>query len=168
MFPSRPNVCCKCASFPRIRGDVPVFYSDDGETTAFSPHTRGCSFLRSWGTRCGKVFPAYAGMFRVPPRYSSKENCFPRIRGDVPTKPRKSSTTKQFSPHTRGCSAAQNSSKPELAVFPAYAGMFRKRTKRTVICLRFPRIRGDVPPPEHQYPWRPGFSPHTRGCSPHQ
>ena len=70
--------------FPRIRGDVPSAFRRVSSRIRFSPHTRGCSAsqeLREWLTT---VFPAYAGMFRLPFTFSANSLSFPRIRGDVP------------------------------------------------------------------------------------
>ena len=70
-----------------------------------------------------------------------------------------------FSPHTRGCSFFRVPPPTTPAVFPAYAGMFRRTLHLRNDRARFPRIRGDVPVPQ----WKPKnsskFSPHTRGCS---
>ena len=71
-------------SFPRIRGDVPLSPSLAQVCVRFSPHTRGCSYCRSWRYRGGRVFPAYAGMFRNALPDFGHQPSFPRIRGDVP------------------------------------------------------------------------------------
>ena len=90
---------------------------------------------------------------------------FPRIRGDVPIYQRFSVLLTPFSPHTRGCSFFRVPPPTTPAVFPAYAGMFRRTLHLRNDRARFPRIRGDVPVPQ----WKPKnsskFSPHTRGCS---
>ena len=70
------------------------------------------------------VFPAYAGMFLFTPPISWDSAGFPRIRGDVPVIPHAAKSLGQFSPHTRGCSASEDDSNDDEAVFPAYAGMF--------------------------------------------
>ena len=91
---------------------------------------------------------------------------FPRVRGDVP---RSRSTTQwryAFSPRARGCSPAWRCWNKPTEVFPACAGMFRRRilTRPSQTC--FPRVRGDVPayPPPPTRKSR--FSPRARGCSP--
>ena len=73
--------------------------------------------------------------------------------------------TTQFSPHTRGCSAAAAAASRAGAVFPAYAGMFLRLGSGTVCRTSFPRIRGDVPIIIFATPSIAAFSPHTRGCS---
>ena len=111
----------------------------------FSPHTRGCSPQSPWTKHRGRVFPAYAGMFLRPCVDQHWNNCFPRIRGDVPFPQMVYPDPKVFSPHTRGCSSVPLPWVVCSVVFPAYAGMFPSR-------------------------WTFGlgasaFSPHTRGCS---
>ena len=53
----------------------------------------------------------------------------------------------------------------EDAVFPAYAGMFRRPDSEKKLSLSFPRIRGDVPDKRTGEVKINEFSPHTRGCS---
>ena len=131
----------------------------------FSPHTRGCSARHVASDQIKKVFPAYAGMFRMleisifPPR------SFPRIRGDVPLQWRRRKCPIGFSPHTRGCSAYLVAVPRYGEVFPAYAGMFLRRLARDRWGSSFPRIRGDVPLRSSRQVADGLFSPHTRGCS---
>ena len=73
-----------CNRFPRIRGDVPTTPSWRKPNLAFSPHTRGCSYLTRPQKVTIEVFPAYAGMFRMVVGVLSEVHGFPRIRGDVP------------------------------------------------------------------------------------
>ena len=153
------------ASFPRIRGDVPVSFDVYLITPEFSPHTRGCSASGSQVSCVQQVFPAYAGMFRSMMRTSAGNRGFPRIRGDVPLARSTGFLPARFSPHTRGCSARIRRQHIGERVFPAYAGMFRRQHSRWLDQEGFPRIRGDVPnligPPKCSL----RFSPHTRGCS---
>ena len=111
-------------SFPRIRGDVPLSPSLAQVCVRFSPHTRGCSYCRSWRYRGGRVFPAYAGMFPITLALLRNPPGFPRIRGDVPMKVPQGAGRREFSPHTRGCSCDPTCGQKPWAVFPAYAGMF--------------------------------------------
>ena len=73
------------------------------------------------------VFPAYAGMFLSMNWVTCLNQGFPRIRGDVPLDAAYTVIVKQFSPHTRGCSDLKLPILGVDSVFPAYAGMFRKR-----------------------------------------
>ena len=95
------------ASFPRIRGDVPVPGSLAFRHDAFSPHTRGCSAAPRPPPPEPWVFPAYAGMFRSAKAATTRTLGFPRIRGDVPPRSGNSITASTFSPHTRGCSGSR-------------------------------------------------------------
>ena len=151
--------------FPRIRGDVPFLFAHNETTMQFSPHTRGCSVKTYHAYRCGRVFPAYAGMFPITAIFSWSAPRFPRIRGDVPSYKMQEFFGKKFSPHTRGCSHSLVSCAISIEVFPAYAGMFRKTPTQAVVIGGFPRIRGDVPPPPPRTKHHHMFSPHTRGCS---
>ena len=90
---------------------------------------------------------------------------FPRIRGDVPRNRETTMGRVQFSPHTRGCSGCRLLAATEVAVFPAYAGMFLWLVVAKLPGGGFPRIRGDVPQVYVLQAKKPGFSPHTRGCS---
>ena len=151
--------------FPRIRGDVPGIFDWCFTNRGFSPHTRGCSDRRIPRFLRAQVFPAYAGMFLSSFWLKSLRVCFPRIRGDVPATWRQKPSAPTFSPHTRGCSGNHVCGEPGSAVFPAYAGMFLSRPQQLHDLQRFPRIRGDVPPPKTSPLWSMRFSPHTRGCS---
>ena len=104
-------------------------------------------------------------MFLSPRADKTPPKGFPRIRGDVPHPSRYWANPPTFSPHTRGCSASNCSSKRFVCVFPAYAGMFRNLIGQDRGYGGFPRIRGDVPPFRVSLPRRWKFSPHTRGCS---
>ena len=91
--------------------------------------------------------------------------CFPRIRGDVPEIDKLHQATKEFSPHTRGCSTHVLFTTVDGLVFPAYAGMFRRGHRVGLALAGFPRIRGDVPWSRKSRMISTEFSPHTRGCS---
>ena len=132
---------------------------------SFSPHTRGCSVYEQDETGWHLVFPAYAGMFRTPPPPPHPRLRFPRIRGDVPARPRRGHDKRWFSPHTRGCSFFRWWPRCCLIVFPAYAGMFRRPGLLPLLTSGFPRIRGDVPCIFAKRLIMETFSPHTRGCS---
>ena len=51
----------------------------------------------------------------------------------------------RFSPRTRGCSAGRVPQVAYHLVFPAHAGMFPHVARLTIVAVRFPRARGDVP-----------------------
>ena len=151
MFLPRTTLCVQRRRFPRIRGDVPgkadriadaekfsphtrgcsVREIVEGAMSSVSPHTRGCSVAYFYGIHPGRVFPAYAGMFRLSRVSLLLSASFPRIRGDVPRTPEHPAPQRPFSPHTRGCSASGRHVSPFDLVFPAYAGMFRSRVNAT-------------------------------------
>ena len=90
--------------FPRVCGDVPIADSIESTTRAFSPRMRGCSSEDWHVTVGGRVFPAYAGMFR---RLDDVVPCpagFPRVCGDVPGLRDHAHGGFKFSPRMRGCS----------------------------------------------------------------
>ena len=153
------------ASFPRIRGDVPIGVYISPQRARFSPHTRGCSATLDQDLGYAIVFPAYAGMFLGASPTAVGKWSFPRIRGDVPTEDGKHVLSGEFSPHTRGCSSGHQAGNAPGCVFPAYAGMFPHKHSKNASTRRFPRIRGDVPPLVWAAATSAAFSPHTRGCS---
>ena len=51
------------ASFPRVRGDVPMLFERFLDPGRFSPRARGCSVWRKPFLILSNVFPACAGMF---------------------------------------------------------------------------------------------------------
>ena len=97
------------ASFPRVRGDVPISAGDDTEEVRFSPRVRGCSLEISTLHLPSPVFPACAGMFPHHMARHSKPHGFPRVRGDVP--------------YSRASIVTESN------VFPACAGMFPRRKR---------------------------------------
>ena len=165
MFPACRAPPSGPPSFPRIRGDVPTQSGCLTASASFSPHTRGCSPRYLYVPTQQQVFPAYAGMFPNPADWSTPEDRFPRIRGDVPTEFALFHHSMWFSPHTRGCSFIGSLLNRVFDVFPAYAGMFRHRSQPQHAPSSFPRIRGDVPTSTVFSLERGLFSPHTRGCS---
>ena len=165
MFPGLLRCGGKYPGFPRIRGDVPNRMGASSPAPSFSPHTRGCSALDKARLEANKVFPAYAGMFRIKPSRARWCICFPRIRGDVPDVDPGGQGVGLFSPHTRGCSEFTSGGSWVRTVFPAYAGMFRISLSLSKKSSRFPRIRGDVPLFAFVLEILKRFSPHTRGCS---
>ena len=104
-------------------------------------------------------------MFRLT--YSMQNPCksFPRVRGDVPTKPSWKKICSRFSPRTRGCSCMPKFISLMKTVFPAYAGMFLRPYCEPWCTPGFPRVRGDVPTPAQSPLAAARFSPRTRGCS---
>ena len=117
-----------------------------------------------WGDT-GAVFPACAGMFRVPKLSTVIQGRFPRVCGDVPPDKPKDLSEELFSPRVRGCSDIKGLTKPELIVFPACAGMFLSQSEMSEKKFRFPRVCGDVPMFSMVARLIGKFSPRVRGCS---
>ena len=113
----------------------------------------------------GIVFPAYAGMFRIKPMIEGQDDCFPRVCGDVPPMRQKPRLRQRFSPRMRGCSCFPLVRFIHIAVFPAYAGMFRRYLSPDHGARRFPRVCGDVPIERALAVVLEKFSPRMRGCS---
>ena len=145
MFPSVDVTDGSLHSFPRARGDVPAMGNAYQLAQAFSPRTRGCSLVRPPNHFGTGVFPAHAGMFLIEPLHDFVQFCFPRARGDVPSKKVYLTVEQVFSPRTRGCSALTSTICKGHPVFPAHAGMFRRCYSSSHLFSCFPRARGDVP-----------------------
>ena len=125
-------------------------------------------------------------MFLAPVGAIPEAFSFPRASGDVPMNLRLSARNIRFSPRERGCSSFCSTMGQGPAVFPARAGMFRRRRLQHPRHLRFsPRERGCSPAlpvlvtVRSVFPARAGmfrhqiarwcraawFSPRERGCS---
>ena len=165
MFLTRCYIVCTRSSFPRVRGDVPLWLGCTQSLPTFSPRARGCSSFEKCVTPSNKVFPACAGMFlRVIHRILHPIR-FPRVRGDVPGVWVGAKHRKQFSPRARGCSGRVQALVVTNDVFPACAGMFLCSSHHLSVSVRFPRVRGDVPIIITQPMSVRRFSPRARGCS---
>ncbi len=91
------------------------------------------------------MFPAYAGVFLSGISVTNFTLGVPRIRGGVPMHLGFTHGDKECSPHTRGCSFRAYSFAMAKIVFPAYAGVFPRLARGTVVNEGVPRIRGGVP-----------------------
>ena len=154
----------KC--FPRVCGDVPCTHRVRLLSRQFSPRMRGCSVFGFTVPLGALVFPAYAGMFHHPHPHPQNPPSFPRVCGDVPFLRIISRMQRAFSPRMRGCSAGFLDICDSPAVFPAYAGMFRRTPAIVIPDSSFPRVCGDVPPIFWISAILQLFSPRMRGCSP--
>ena len=121
-------------------------------------------FILLWAL-CSVVFPACAGMFLSVIDPTLSPQCFPRVRGDVPSKKPGFSGKNRFSPRARGCSTQKPCKLAGQSVFPACAGMFRSGAIFRCFSVSFPRVRGDVPLFSRHSAPRRLFSPRARGCS---
>ena len=149
--------------FPRPRGDGPRTDARASILTLVSPPTRGWTqALRSeHPPRAG--FPAHAGMDLLASRSSEGLSGFPRPRGDGPSSRIPTSKRRGVSPPTRGWTRVSDGLKVASDGFPAHAGMDPRAGERPRTQARFPRPRGDGPPPATAACLMPPVSPPTRG-----
>ena len=84
LFTSPCSRLCHC--FPRVRGDVPITILAREWDTRFSPRARGCSAGSRQDVGQRTVFPACAGMFPERLKAALRQQRFPRVRGDVPSR----------------------------------------------------------------------------------
>ena len=166
MFRKARFITGNSSGFPRVRGDVPVYFECAQCVLLFSPRARGCSqqAVREGGLE--RVFPACAGMFRLTATPPWGRTRFPRVRGDVPLGSPAVVRAPRFSPRARGCSYKAASDPLSTTVFPACAGMFPAGDSSYMTSKRFPRVRGDVPSAVSIMSTMLPFSPRARGCSP--
>ncbi len=113
-------------SFPRPRGDGPIYLRLTYTGTAFSPPTRGWPAPPFRVGLCGVVFPAHAGMARSRNHFHHAGDGFPRPRGDGPARLSRLETARLFSPPTRGWPVRHRQRRHHRQVFPAHAGMARR------------------------------------------
>ena len=143
MFLSKRTAEAHTSSFPRVRGDVPLYPLAHFWPSLFSPRARGCSGHDVVAGQDLGVFPACAGMFRTRYAVSRGHARFPRVRGDVPNSLNGKFVQTAFSPRARGCSFRSTASRKGGYVFPACAGMFLARPDATDVLIAFsPRARG--------------------------
>ena len=95
-----------------------------------SPHTRGWTAMAAATAGAVLVFPAYAGMDRPSPFRTMHPTSVPRIRGDGPLPSLSGEAASKCSPHTRGWTARVGLQEGTDSVFPAYAGMDRRKSLR--------------------------------------
>ena len=77
---------CPRAGFPRTRGDVPRRSLRRDLHRPLPPHARGCTPARPPRRGSRPASPARAGMYRRPVASGARWGCFPRTRGDVPSR----------------------------------------------------------------------------------
>ncbi len=87
---------------PRMRGDRPYFLRCRGLISRFTPHARGSTLLNIRKKSLSKVYPACAGIDRIPSRRRRLNTCLPRMRGDRPCFKNIVFFQCLFTPHARG------------------------------------------------------------------
>ncbi len=149
--------------FPRPRGDGPNSSSSLRRMSLFSPPTRGWPDQQSSRYNSPGVFPAHAGMARDRTKAHPPGLSFPRPRGDGPAAVPEDIFMRWFSPPTRGWPGRVPRWSNGTPVFPAHAGMARRKVVSSLMAGSFPRPRGDGPRALRAHQILILFSPPTRG-----
>ena len=89
---------------------------------------------------------------------------FPRVCGDVSNMKLTQNHLTRLSPRMRGCFQKEPTFDLYDWAFPAYAGMFLRRSSVVLPLMRFPRVCGDVSPHEERSVISRSLSPRMRGC----
>ena len=130
---------------PRPRGDGPTMWGGRLRLISCSPPARGWTDYPREQHRTNPVFPARAGMDRRRSRRAARPRSVPRPRGDGPYISPSGSPTRECSPPARGWTGDRRRDRAAVLVFPARAGMDRRREYRRGPGRRVPRPRGDGP-----------------------
>ena len=151
---------------PRMRGDRPMLISSLFFVAEFTPHARGSTpmILRQFSQI--PVYPACAGIDRVPLHSLIAFFCLPRMRGDRPTTESGPWPLEAFTPHARGSTLHWSARVFCNFVYPACAGIDHRMRGYGYIGNSLPRMRGDRP--LHGDHAEDGllFTPHARGSTP--
>ncbi len=75
---------CFSSRLPRMRGDRPVFALLHSERERFTPHARGSTVSKQFGSSSAKVYPACAGIDPSSTSGFAGLVSLPRMRGDRP------------------------------------------------------------------------------------
>ena len=149
--------------FPRRRGDGPSSSDVWAARGPFPPQARGWTRRGCRRGRAGAVSPAGAGMDPAPPCPRSIPPGFPRRRGDGPPLIAVPRPLEPFPPQARGWTQLLQLDRMDAPVSPAGAGMDLAITDDPAPSRRFPRRRGDGPPPAPSPATRRAFPPQARG-----
>ena len=90
------------------------------------------------------LFPAHAGVFPHRRIFAVPELPLPRPRGGISFYAFKVDNAADSSPPTRGYFRGDGVAVPEVALFPAHAGVFPQPTHRRPLPLTLPRPRGGI------------------------
>ncbi len=148
-----------------MRGDPPSLIAIREEERWSTPHARGSTFDQFEALRCSRVYPACAGIHLAQMPNSLAIIGLPRMRGDPPLRLCLQPCSVASTPHARGSTFQRLMSLPDEPVYPACAGIHRRRGGARILPRRLPRMRGDPPGVT------PGFvallrsTPHARGST---
>ncbi len=155
----------KHAAVPRACGDAPSCTIAPSALFSCSPRMRGCTVGLQRRQIRPDLFPAHAGMHRPARRSARRWAAVPRACGDAPTMKPASELTRDCSPRMRGCTAPGGADPADGALFPAHAGMHRRRAAAVRPRRAVPRACGDAPPYSIRTQEIEGCSPRMRGCT---
>ena len=154
------------AVFPACAGVVPSDKGHGHTIAESSPHARGWSHSQLNRGGGSSVFPACAEVVRALPSAGSWRGSLPRMRGGGPLSISRFTRSRWSSPHARGWSPAQRDRRRCRDVFPACAGVVRRRCQISTGLAGLPRMRGGGPCTPAPYLEAQQSSPHARGWSP--
>ena len=152
-----------CECFPRTRGDGPALIRVPKLADWFPPHARGWTGDGRRDPPVRAVSPARAGMDRRRWVLLVGPCCFPRTRGDGPSRSSAGAMFLEFPPHARGWTAPAANRRAGGAVSPARAGMDPGSGTDGAGTAGFPRTRGDGPVADWAEEGNNSFPPHARG-----
>ncbi len=98
---------CSMGGLPRMRGDRPRNEKRTRRRTLFTPHARGSTCKPCYNGIKQQVYPACAGIDRIPHRRRRLNTGLPRMRGDRPGSRTLRKKTSTFTPHARGSTPAR-------------------------------------------------------------
>ena len=148
---------------PRACGDGPNSMTGHIAAITCSPRMRGWTAIHTHGSSSAAVFPAHAGMDRLRGRLRPAARRVPRACGDGPDMQAALGISLACSPRMRGWTDRQQRRLRPDRVFPAHAGMDRKRLRCPVRRLSVPRACGDGPPSVCTSARQQSCSPRMRG-----
>ena len=124
MYPNCRSPDPTTPSFPRTRGDVPVWDARWRTHFPLPPHARGCTGLGRPLADAFSASPARAGMYLPCALVRSRVVGFPRTRGDVPPRRARGAAAVRLPPHARGCTRQRGRGGRAFRASPARAGMY--------------------------------------------
>ena len=150
---------------PRMRGDRPLRYTQNGTPVAFTPHARGSTFDPTVVKSLIVVYPACAGIVLDRLVSAVTSAGLPRMRGDRPHLIRKTKIAIWFTPHARGSTGLIHMLESLAKVYPACAGIDRLLHLHREGEKGLPRMRGDRPLFWFHCHCNITFTPHARGST---
>ncbi len=126
---------------------------------------RGCTDAYMLKEAVEWLFPAHAGMHPSRSSPAAAQSPVPRACGDAPPSDQMRAYSSDCSPRMRGCTAADFPFLPRALLFPAHAGMHRRRRRPRAHRKPVPRACGDAPAGDVVTFAGDTCSPRMRGCT---